>query len=182
TSATSLTFDRYYKSADFTHLAVKVEGASKESDIADVVLGMDRLDFDFDSTLHALVLRRGMLAQLREGTYTITVDLASGKQETIELKVKDSAPSGVTAYVAEYDTYAPTEPSFSLPLDRLAVRNVTAQKDGAELKAEMDYILGAHTLTLTKKALEKYRLSNDHTEFTVTMSDNSVYTLVIDYI
>lgn len=182
TSATSLTFDRYYKSTDFNHLAVRVEGVSKENDIADVVLGMDQLDFDFDNTLRALVLRRGMLAQLREGTYTITVDLASGKQETIELKVKDSVPSGETVYVAEYDTYAPTEPSFSLPLERLTVRAVTARKDNAELKAGTDYILGAHTLTLTKKLLEKYRLSNDYTEFTVTMSDNSVYTLVMDYI
>ncbi len=86
--------------------------------------------------------------------------------------------------MAEYDTYVPSEPDFALPLSRLTVRNVTAVKKqfGADAEGGTDYQVSDKALTLTKTALENFRRSSGYVEFSVTMSDNSVYTLVIDYI
>lgn len=182
--AVELSFDRYYKSKGFVDLSVRLSGASAQSDISGVVLGMTSLDYEFNSSARDLILRRGTLAQLRTGTYTITVDLASGASKLILLTVTDSAPDSVTALVAEYDTYNPVEPQFALGLDRLSVRSVTTMKNGSAqtLSSGTDYVSGTRALTLKKTALEKYRRSGEYVEFTVTLSDNSVATLVIDYI
>ena len=50
------------------------------------------------------------------------------------------------------------------------------------LYTSTDYQVSDKALTLTKTALENFRRSSGYVEFSVTMSDNSVYTLVIDYI
>ncbi|MCI7125501.1 MAG: S-layer homology domain-containing protein [Agathobaculum sp.] len=183
-NASPLSFDRYYKANDFKDMAVKLEGVNAAGDILDVVLGMSQLDFSFDSARRALVLRRGLLAQLRQGVYTITVDLKNGEQRLIELTVTDSTPSGQTIYIAEYDTYAPSEPAFPLPLDQLTVKSVSAIQNNEEyaLNAGVDFEIGARSLTLKKSTLEKYRISKSYIEFHVTMSDDSVCILVVDYV
>ena len=64
------------------------------------------------------------------------------------------------------------------------MRNVTATKNGAVqvLEADVDYRISGNVLRLTQAGLEKFRHSGEYVEFSVTLSDNSVYTLVIDYI
>lgn len=180
----TLSFDRYYRAAGFQDVRVKLDGVVSESDILDVVLGFSRIDYEFDNVNRSLVLRRGVLAQLRVGTYTVSADLRNGGSSTFNLVVTDSTPAGMHAYVAEYNTYAPSEPSFTLPLNSLTVSSVTAAKNGEpmELESGADYTTSAHALTLTQSGLEKFRQTGGLVELTVTMSDNSVYTLVIDYI
>lgn len=182
--ALNQTFDRYYKSAGFKDVSARITGAGSKNDISSVVLGMTKLDFDFETGTRSMVLRRGLLAQLRAGTYTITVDLAGGGEQLINLTVTDSTPSELNVALAEYDTYNPVEPSFTLPLERLTIRSITVVSAGSAktLTKDTDYTLGTNTIKLTKSALEKFRRSASCVEYTVTMSDNSVYTLVIDYI
>lgn len=177
-------FDRYYLSDGFRDLNIRLDGVTGESNIRDVVLGLSRIDYGFNANTQSLVLRRGMLAQLRAGTYTISVDLADGSSQSVLLTVQDTTPANIHAYVAEYDTFAPNEPGFSLPLDTQTVRNVTATKNGAVqvLEADVDYRISGNVLRLTQAGLEKFRRSAGYVEFSVTLSDNSVYTLVIDYI
>ena len=177
-------FDRYYRASSFQDVRVKLKDVLSESDIINVVLGFSDIDYEFDNVNRSLVLRRGVLAQLRTGTYTVSADLKNGGSSTFNLTVMDSTPAGMHAYVAEYNTYAPTEPSFALPLSSLTINSVTATQNGetTELEAGADYTTSAHSLTLTKTGLEKFRQTGGLVEFTVTMSDDSVYTLVIDYI
>lgn len=177
-------FDRYYRASSFQDVRVKLKDVLSESDILNVVLGFSDIDYEFDNVNRSLVLRRGVLAQLRTGTYTVSADLKNGGSSTFNLTVMDSTPAGMHAYVAEYNTYAPTEPSFALPLSSLTINSVTATQNGetTELEAGADYTTSAHSLTLTKTGLEKFRQTGGLVEFTVTMSDDSVYTLVIDYI
>lgn len=183
-SVQAVTFDRYYRASGFQDVRVKLSGVFSESDILGVVLGFSAIDYEFDNVNRSLVLRRGVLAQLRTGTYTVSADLKNGGISTFNLTVTDSTPSGMYAYVAEYDTYAPTEPSFTLPLSSLTVSSVTTVWNGAEteLEAGTDYTTSSNALTLTKSGLEKFRRDGSMVEFAVTMSDDSVYTLVIDYI
>ncbi|WP_346704201.1 S-layer homology domain-containing protein [uncultured Agathobaculum sp.] len=180
----AVTFDRYYRSDGFQNVIVKLDGVMSENDILGVVLGFSKIDYKFNNVNRSLVLRRGVLAQLRTGTYTVSADLKNGGSSTFNLTVTDSTPAGMHAYVAEYNTYAPTEPSFALPLSNLTVSSVTATQNGetTELAAGTDYTTSDHSLTLTKAGLEKFRQTGGLVEFTVTMSDDSVYTLVIDYI
>ena len=86
--------------------------------------------------------------------------------------------------VAEYNTFSPVEPRLPLPLDKWTVRSVTAMKNGSvqTLAAGMDYMLQSRSLMLTKAALERFRRADGYVEFLVTLSDNSVHTLVVDYI
>ena len=180
----AVTFDRYYRSDGFQNVIVKLDGVMSENDILGVVLGFSKIDYKFNNVNRSLVLRRGVLAQLRTGTYTVSADLKNGGSSTFNLTATDSTPAGMHAYVAEYNTYAPTEPSFALPLSNLTVSSVTATQNGetTELAAGTDYTTSDHSLTLTKAGLEKFRQTGGLVEFTVTMSDDSVYTLVIDYI
>ena len=99
-------------------------------------------------------------------------------------QVQDSTPSGVYAAVAEYNTFAPTEPRFSLPLDGRTVAGVTAVKNGAEqvLTAGTDYRTSGNGVTITQAGAEKFRQTSGCVAFTATLSDSTVYTLVIDYI
>ena len=57
------------------------------------------------------------------------------------LQVQDSAPENIHAYVAEYNTFAPVEPSFAVLLNGRTVRSITAEKDGARqtLASATDY-------------------------------------------
>ena len=176
-------FDRYYQSDGFEDVSIRLDGVKTEDDITDVVLGMTRMDYGFDSAAHTLVLRRGELAGLRAGTYTVTVDLKDGSCRTVNLTVTDSAPEGVQTYVAEYDTFAPVEPRISLPEGK-TVRSVTAEKNGAAqtLAEGTDYTVTEHTLTLTKAGAEQFRQSGKLAAFTITLSDDSVCTLVVDYL
>lgn len=180
----AVTFDRYYRSGAFQNVRVKLDGVASESDILGVFLGFTEIDYEFNNVNRTLVLRRGVLAQLRTGTYTVSADLKDGGSSRFNLTVTDSTPAGMHAYVAEYNTYAPTEPSFSLPLSSLTVNTVTATQNGEtmELETGTDYTTSTHSLTLTKTGLEKFRQTGGLVEFAVTMSDDSIYTLVIDYI
>lgn len=180
----TVSFDRYYRSAGFADVRVKLDGVTAESDILNVVLGFSQVDFSFDSANRSLVLRRGVLAQLRAGTYTVSADLKNGKVSTFNLTVTDSTPSGVQTEVAEYNTFAPVEASISLPLTSLTIQSVIASRGGetTELQAGEDYTTATHTLTLTKTALEKFRQTGGLVEFTITMSDGQVFILVVDYI
>lgn len=183
-SVQTVTFDRYYRATGFQDVRVKLPGVLSQSDILNVVLGFSDIDYEFDNVSRSLVLRRGVLAQLRTGTYTVSADLKNGSISTFNLTVTDSTPSGMRAYVAEYDANTQAEPSFTLPLSNLTVSSVTTVRNGAqmELEAGTDYTLSSNALTLTKSGLEKFRRDGSTVEFTVTMSDDSVYTLVIDYI
>ena len=176
-------FDRYYLSDGFRDVRIRLDGVS-EADVKNVVLGLTRMEYEFDAASRAVVLRRGALAQLRAGVYTVTVDLASGGHESVNLTVQDSTPSGVYAAVAEYNTFAPTEPRFSLPLDGRTVAGVTAVKNGAEqvLTAGTDYRTSGNGVTITQAGAEKFRQASGCVAFTATLSDSTVYTLVIDYI
>ena len=178
------TFDRYYKSSGFQDVSVKLNGVEKSTDIRDVVLGLSRIEYGFDMSTKSLILRRGLLAQLREGTYTVTVDLENNKQIAVNLAVTDSSPDGVAAYVSEYDTYSPAPVSFSIAQVQNGVKAITATKNGtaATLAAGTDYTLTNSTLTLTKTGLENFRRSGSYVEFTVTMTDGSTCLLVIDYV
>lgn len=180
----AVTFDRYYRSGGFQNVRVKLDGVASESDILRVVLGFSEIEYEFNNVNRTLVLRRGVLAQLRTGTYTVSADLKNGGSSTFNLTVMDSTPAGMHTYVAEYNTYAPTEPSFALPLSSLTINSVTATQKGetTELESGTDYTTSDHSLTLTKAGLEKFRQTGGLVEFAVTMSDDSVYTLVIDYI
>ena len=176
-------FDRYYLSDGFRDVRIRLDGVS-EADVKNVVLGLTRMEYEFDAASRAVVLRRGALAQLRAGVYTVTVDLAGGGHESVNLTVQDSTPSGVYAAVAEYNTFAPTEPRFSLPLDGRTVAGVTAVKNGAEqvLTAGTDYRTSGNGVTITQAGAEKFRQASGCVAFTATLSDSTVYTLVIDYI
>lgn len=179
----TVSFDRYYRADGFRDVRIQLDGVSSAGDVTNVVLGMTKLGYEVDGT-GMLVLHRGELAALRAGTYTVSVDLQTGGAAAFNLKVTDSTPSGVQAQVATYDTYAPVEPSFALPLESYTVRSVTVTKNGTttQLQADTDFRTTSHTLTLTKAALEKFRQGGGLVEFAVTLSNDAVYTLVIDYI
>ena len=183
-AAASMRFDRYYRASDFRDLSVQLDEVREQSDVSRVVLGLSSVDFSFNSTTRALVLRRGTLAQLPEGTYTVTVELASGAARSFDLVVSDSAPDGTDMAVAEYNTFAPTEARMTLPLDGRTVRQVTAENNGVvqALVEQTDYTVSQTALTLTRKALEEFRRSSGYVAFTITLSDNTVHTLVVDYI
>lgn len=178
------TFDRYYQASGFTDVRLRPEGISRQEDIRSVVLGLSKIDFSYDRATGALILRRGVLAQLRAGTYTISVDLQNGSRQAFDLRVTDSTPENMSVVVAEYNTFAPVEPRLPLPLDKWTVHSVTAVKNGAvqALTAGADYVLQSRSLVLTKAALERFRRADGYVEFLVTLSDNSVHTLVVDYI
>ncbi len=184
TQVQTVSFDRYYRSSGFRDVSIKLDGVLSEGDVHSVVLGMSEIDYDFDNTTRSLVLRRGVLAQMRAGTYTVSADLKNGGVRTFNLTVMDSTPAGMQVNVAEYDVDAPVEAYLKLPLSSLSLRSVVAPKDGVpvELQAGTEYTTSADGLTLTQAALEKFRQAGTLVEFTVTMSDDSVYTLVIDYI
>ena len=76
-------FDRYYKSEKYADVHTRLSGANTSEDIRDVVLGLSSIDYTFDSSTRSLILPRGMLAQLRAGSYTISVELKSGKDRGI---------------------------------------------------------------------------------------------------
>ena len=179
-SAQTADFDRYYKSNGFADVRVKLSGANTADDIRDVVLGLTTIDYSFDASTRSLVLPRGTLAQLRAGSYTVTAELKNGKSESFSLIVSDSAPSNISFFVAEYNTFAPSECKFTLPLTRTSVKNVTV--NGDTLTAGKDYTTGKETLALQKAALEKYRKDGATVEYTVTLSDDETYILVVDYI
>lgn len=181
TEVYDVTFDRYYKSPAYRNLSIRLDGVSAQRDIVNVVLGMSKVDYDLNGG--ALQLRRGVLAQLRAGNYTVTVDLKNGEKRMISLTVEDSTPEGVNVVTAEYNTYEPNEVSFALPLDRINVMSLTVSKNGSmqTLEQDKDYTVSEKSLTLNKETLEAYRRARECVEFSATMSDNSVYTLVVDY-
>lgn len=178
----SASFDRYYRATGFTDQAIGLTGVVGEAQIRAVTLGTSRLAYEF--TNGKLVLRRGQLGGLRAGVYTIWVDLSDGSSRRIDLTVRDSSPAGTTTYVGEYDTFHPVETAFSMDLSRASVRSVTVTKSGAvqTIASGSGYVLGNSTLTLTKATLEANRVSNGYVTFSVTMTDGSIVTLVVDYI
>ena len=176
----SASFDRYYKSEDFADVKMKLSGANVADDVRDVVLGLTSIDYTFDAATRSVILPRGTLTGLRAGSYTVTAELKNGKSESLTLTVSDSTPSSVDFFAAEYNTFAPSEPKFTLPLTRTSVKSVTV--NGDTLTAGKDYTTGKETLTLKKAALEKYRKDGSLVEYTVTLNDDEVYLLVIDYV
>ena len=179
----TLTFDRYYEAEGFRDVTIPVDGAQEQADVAGVVLGMTRLDWTFESA-GRITLRRGELAQLRAGTYTVTIDLQDGSTRTAVLAVRDSTPENVHALVEEYDTYAPVEPSFVLPMNGRTLRGVSAEQNGSVIRLTegTDYQLSGETLTLTRAGVERFRQGGGLVEFNATLSDNTICTLVVDYI
>lgn len=182
--AVDVNFDRYFRAGTFNDVAVRVATANTQSDIRSVVLGMTALPFSFDQSTRNVVLRRGTLAQLRAGLYTLTIDLANGQQLLVRLNITDSAPAGVTAPVAEYDTYSPSDLEFPLTLGSLTVKSVTTIQNQATQTLEQgtDYELGTGTITLKQQTLEKFRLAHGYVEYMVTLSNNTSVTLVVDYV
>lgn len=183
TPLASVSFDRYYRADGFRDVRIKLDGVSSGNDLAGVVLGMSSLDYEVDNA-GMLVLRRGTLASLRAGTYTVSADLQAGGSVAFNLKVTDSTPAGTNAVVAEYNTYEPQEASVSLPLDTNTVQSVTVTRNGTttQLQANTDFRTTTHTLTLTQTALEKFRQGGGLVEFHVTLSNGSDYILAVDYI
>lgn len=180
----SLTFDRYYLSEDFTDRFLTLDSVSFKSDIKSVVLGLGSLDYEFDEEKGALKLRRGVLGQLPAGVYTVTVNLKNGDQKTIQLTITDSAPETDTILLAEYDTYKPAEPCFSLELSGRTVKEVNAVRNETRkmLHVGKDYHISTRGLTLSMSLLEDYRVREMLVPFYVTLSDQTIITLVIDYI
>ena len=121
-----------------------------------------------------------MLAQLRAGSYTISVELKNGKTEAFTLTVSDSAPTGESWAVEEYNTFSPSEPKFTLPLTRTSLKSVIV--NGDTLTSNKDYTVSGQTLTLSRSALEKYRKDGALVTFTAALTDGSNYSLVIDYV
>ena len=177
-------FDRYYKSEKYADVHTRLSGANTSEDIRDVVLGLSSIDYTFDSSTRSLILPRGVLAQLRAGSYTISVELKNGKTEAFTLTVSDSAPTGESWAVEEYNTFSPSEPKFTLPLTRTSVRTVTVQNNGVTeaLNAGSDYTISGQTLTLKKSALERYRKDGTAVVFSADLADGTAYALVIDYV
>ena len=177
-------FDRYYKSEKYADVHTRLSGANTSEDIRDVVLGLSSIDYTFDSSTRSLILPRGVLAQLRAGSYTISVELKNGKTEAFTLTVSDSAPTGESWAVEEYNTFSPSEPKFTLPLTRTSVRTVTVQNSGVTetLNAGSDYTISGQTLTLKKSALERYRKDGTAVVFSADLADGTAYALVIDYV
>lgn len=177
----ALSFDRYYKSPAYRNLSVKLDGVNGQKDIVDIVMGMTKVDYNINAG--AVQLRRGMLAQMRAGTYTLTVDLKNGEQRLIDLMVEDSTPEGVNVVMGEYNPYQGDAVSFKMPLDRINVTSLTVTKNGSlqTLEEGKDYTVDEKELTLHKDTLEAFRRARECVEFTAAMSDNSVYTLVVDY-
>ena len=159
---------------------MKLSGANVADDVRDVVLGLTSIDYTFDAATRSVILPRGTLTGLRAGSYTVTAELKNGKSESLTLTVSDSTPSSVNFFAAEYNTFAPSEPKFTLPLTRTSVKSVTV--NGDTLTAGKDYTTGKETLTLKKTALEKYRKDGSLVEYTVTLNDDEVYLFVIDYV
>ncbi len=180
----STSFDRYYRSENFKDVTMRLSGANTAEDIRDVVLGLTTIDYVFDASSRSLVLSRGVLAQLRTGSYTISVELKNGKTEAFTLAVTDSSPSNENWFAAEYNTFAPSEPKFRLPLTRTSVKTITVQHNGVTetLNAGSDYTISGETLTLSKNTLEKYRKDGTLVSFSASMTDGTVYALVIDYV
>ena len=162
----------------------RLSGANTSEDIRDVVLGLSSIDYTFDSSTRSLILPRGVLAQLRAGSYTISVELKNGKTEAFTLTVSDSAPNGESWAVEEYNTFSPSEPKFTLPLTRTSVRTVTVQNNGVTeaLNAGSDYTISGQTLTLKRSALERYRKDGTAVVFSADLADGTAYALVIDYV
>lgn len=177
-------FDRYYKSEKYADVHTRLSGANTSEDILDVVLGLSSIDYTFDPSTRSLILPRGVLAQLRAGSYTISVELKNGKTEAFTLTVSDSAPTGESWAVEEYNTFSPSEPKFTLPLTRTSVRTVTVQNNGVTeaLNAGSDYTISGQTLTLKKSALERYRKDGTAVVFSAGLADGTAYALVIDYV
>ena len=173
-------FDRYYKSENYADVRTRLSGANTSEDIRDVVLGLSSIDYTFDSSTRSLILPRGVLAQLRAGSYTISVELKNGKTEAFTLTVSDSAPTGESWAVEEYNTFSPSEPKFTLPLTRTSLKSVTV--NGDTLTSNKDYTVSGQTLTLKKSALERYRKDGALVTFTAALTDGTNYSLVIDYV
>ena len=173
-------FDRYYKSENYADVRTRLSGANTSEDIRDVVLGLSSIDYTFDSSTRSLILPRGVLAQLRAGSYTISVELKNGKTEVFTLTVSDSAPTGESWAVEEYNTFSPSEPKFTLPLTRTSLKSVTV--NGDTLTSNKDYTVSGQTLTLKKSALERYRKDGTTVVFSADLADGTAYALVIDYV
>lgn len=173
-------FDRYYKSENYADVYTRLSGANTSEDIRDVVLGLSSIDYTFDSSTRSLILPRGVLAQLRAGSYTISVELKNGKTEAFTLTVRDSAPTGESWAVEEYNTFSPSEPKFTLPLTRTSLKSVTV--NGDTLTSNKDYTISGQTLTLKKSALERYRKDGTAVVFSADLADGTAYALVIDYV
>ena len=173
-------FDRYYKSEKYADVHTRLSVANTSEDIRDVVLGLSSIDYTFDSSTRSLILPRGVLAQLRAGSYTISVELKNGKTEAFTLTVSDSAPTGESWAVEEYNTFSPSEPKFTLPLTRTSLKSVTV--NGDTLTSNKDYTVSGQTLTLKKSALERYRKDGTAVVFSADLADGTTYALVIDYV
>mgnify|MGYP000869187332 CR=1 FL=1 len=173
-------FDRYYKSEKYADVHTRLSGANTSEDIRNVVLGLSSIDYTFDSSTRSLILPRGVLAQLRAGSYTISVELKNGKTEVFTLTVSDSAPTGESWAVEEYNTFSPSEPKFTLPLTRTSLKSVTV--NGDTLTSNKDYTVSSQTLTLKKSALERYRKDGTAVVFSADLADGTTYALVIDYV
>ena len=94
--------------------------------------------------------------------------------------MSDSAPTGESWAVEEYNTFSPSEPKFTLPLTRTSLKSVTV--NGDTLTSNKDYTVSGQTLTLKKSALERYRKDGALVTFTAALTDGTNYSLVIDYV
>ena len=179
-------FDRYYDSSDFRDVQVELDDVRSKSEIEAVILGWDEIDRDyysFSSSSRELTLRRGVLAQLREGSYTITIELENGDAERVLLTVEDSTPSNENVIVRECDTANMDDLSFPIALDDEDVAYVTAEYDDDDLDEGGDYWTDSDDeIWLSEEILDYYRDEGDYELFYVTLSNGDEYTLVVDYI
>ena len=177
-------FDRFYRSADFKDVSLKLEGVNAESDISKVVLGLTPLSFDFDAASRTLTLRRAALSQLPTGTYTVTVETRNGSAQALNLTVSDSTPAGVNAVVALYRTASPAAVQFAVPLQGKSVSSITVTKDGRAyaLASGTDYFTTGEGIMLSKDALSRYKVAGACTVYTAALSDNSIWLLAADCI
>ncbi|MFR5252912.1 MAG: X2-like carbohydrate binding domain-containing protein [Butyricicoccus sp.] len=175
-------FDRYYKSANYADVHARLSGAIPR--ISGMWCSVCRA-----STTRSIPRRvrsscRAVCWRASSGQLHHRVELKNGKTEAFTLTVSDSAPTGESWAVEEYNTFSPSEPKFTLPLTRTSVRTVTVQNNGVTeaLNAGSDYTISGQTLTLKKSALERYRKDGAAVVFSADLADGTAYALVIDYV
>lgn len=175
-------FDRFYRSAAFKDVSLKLEGVNAESDISGVVLGLTPLSYEFDAASRTLTLRRAALAQLPAGTYTVTIETKSGSAQALNLTVSDSTPAGTNAVVAQFRASSPAAVRFAVPLNGRSVSSITVTKDGRAyaLSAGTDYFTASDGITLSKDVLDRYKVVGACTVYTAALSDNSIWLLAAD--
>ncbi len=200
-------FDRYYDSSDYRDVSVRLDHVYDEDDIEAVVFGWEEIDdsnYSFSSSSRTLTLERSWLSKLREGTYTITVEIYGEDDETILLTVDDSSPDDGETIEYDWDGMG-DDIWIDLPADRVSeIENVTVfyddddRDDSLYIEDYEDYDsdydddyydscwldCDYEELMFTAETVDHYMSWNydDRIVFEIELSNGDLYTLIVyDY-